>query len=109
MHLEPGGFSEVKYPGVAFAPGGVTTGVGSAYDNDIADRTVRSSRNCPTGATSSPTATTSTDIEFPGLTPNGSHILMQTKATTVRSHLYMRVNQASPTTSRGAPASGSPA
>lgn len=83
----------VTYPGVAFAPGGVTTGIGSAYDNDIGRRSVTIVSKMPDGSDIQPDGEDKHAIEFPGLSPDGSHILMQTKATNGPSHLFMRVDQ----------------
>jgi hypothetical protein len=87
------GSCPTTYPGVAFAPGGVTTGIGSAYDNDIGSRSVTIVSKMPDGSDIQPDGEDKHAIEFPALSPDGSHILMQTKATNGPSHLFMRVDQ----------------
>jgi len=78
---------------VAFAPGGLTGGQGSAYDNDLEARSVTVISKLPNGADIAQDGTVFHAIEFPGLSPDGSHVLMQTPAANGQSHLYMRVNQ----------------
>ena len=63
----PVGFEETKFPGVAFAPGGVTTGIGSAYDNDIENRSVTIVSKMPNGTDIQPDGDDTHGIEFPGL------------------------------------------
>jgi hypothetical protein len=93
--LTGGGFPPVHYPGIPFAAGAETTGVGSAYDNDVASRTVTIVSTLPNGEPI-PTdpAGVQRSVDFPGLSPNGSHILMQTNGAGHLKHLYMRVNDA---------------
>jgi hypothetical protein len=90
------GFFEVThFKGIPFAPDAVTEGVGSAYDNDIADRTVKLISKLPGGEdipTFDPTFDRSQAISFPGLSPNGSHILMAAYGGTGKRFLYMSVN-----------------
>jgi hypothetical protein len=91
-----GSFFEPKlFPGVPFAPGASTTGVGSAYDNDIAERTVQIISRLPGGEnipTKVPPANGNKAIGLPGLSPNGSHILMETYGGPHLRYLYMSVN-----------------
>lgn len=74
---------------VAFAPGGIKGSPGSAYDNDIPDHTVTVVSRLPNGDAIPPDSSSNSALEFPGLSPDGSHILMQTPG----AHLYMRVDQ----------------
>jgi hypothetical protein len=82
---------------VPFAPGGITAAPGSAYDNDLGDQSVSLISLLPNGE---PIASDSVNAnEFILFAPNsistdGSHILMQTTASTGPNHLYMRVNDA---------------
>jgi hypothetical protein len=72
-------FSSDQY---VFAPGGVLGGIGSAYDNDIAARTVTVVSKLPNGEDIplqvSPLGTEQKKMDFRGISPNGSHILMET-------------------------------
>ncbi|HEY5051812.1 MAG TPA: hypothetical protein VII45_00205 [Solirubrobacterales bacterium] len=79
---------------VVFSPGGVSGGQGSAYDNDIATHTVTVISKLPGGADIPQDGSAFHAIEFPGVSPNGSHVLMQTPAVNGGAHLYMRVNDA---------------
>jgi hypothetical protein len=79
---------------VVFAPGGVGSGQGSAYDNDLATHTVTIVSKLPGGADIPQDGSLLHAIEFPGLSPDGSHVLMQTPAANGGAHLYMRVNDA---------------
>ncbi len=90
-----GDFSQFVFSStdVVFAPGGIGGGLGSAYDNDLADRTVEILSKLPGGGDIPQDGTSTHAIEFPGLSPDGSHVLMQTPASNGPSHLYMRVNQ----------------
>jgi hypothetical protein len=84
------------YPGAVFAPGGVSTGLGSAYDNDVAARTVTIISKYPNGENlelEGPRANSEEAIVFRGISADGSHILMQTPGVGGK-HLFMRVNQA---------------
>ena len=83
--------SQPKVPAVAFAPGGQTSGMGSLYDNDIAAKTVSLISKLPGGGPLPEDVPTEAGIQIPGVSPDGSHILMQTPAAGGRSHLYMRV------------------
>jgi hypothetical protein len=91
-----GSFFEPKeFPGIPFAPGASTSGVGSAYDNDIADRTVQIISKLPNGEnipTKVPPVNGNKAIGFPGLSPNGSHVLMETYGGPHLRYLYMSVN-----------------
>jgi hypothetical protein len=81
-------------PAVAFAPGGVTSGMGSVYDNDIGARTVKIASKLPNGENLPEDKPVKEAIEIPGLSRDGSHILMQTRAGEGFYHLYMRVDDA---------------
>lgn len=70
-------FSSTNVP---FAPGGLTGGVGSAYDNDRVQRTVALVSKLPGGG-DIPVGGRVEPIDFPGVSTDGSHILMQTFAT----------------------------
>jgi hypothetical protein len=88
----PGPCCEKHYgPAVAFAPGGVTTGMGSLYDNDIAAKTVSLISKLPGGGPLPEVVPTAQGIQIGGVSPDGSHVLMQTPAAGGRSYLYMRV------------------
>ena len=96
--------------GPVFAPGGLHEGLGSAYDNDIGARTVNIISKMPNGTDimlEGPKELYERGFDFPGISPDGSHILMQTPATegSVLVHLFMRVTTGVPVTydiSRGA-------
>jgi hypothetical protein len=82
---------------VAFAPGGLTAAPGSAYDNDIEDHSISVISRVPNGdPIGSATGDTQEFITFPprGISEDGSHILMRTRAPDGPSALYMRVNNA---------------
>ena len=96
-------FGNVTYPGVAFTVDGQTDGAGSAYDNDLGERTVSLISRLPgsVGGGHIPQNGTSTrPIQFPGISADGSHILMLTEAGWPDGpagppyRLYMRVNDA---------------
>ena len=72
------GFSE-PYPGVAFTPEGQTTGVGSAYDNDIEHRSVELISRLPGGGMIPQSGPSTRPIQFPGISTDGTHILMLTE------------------------------
>lgn len=86
-------FSKLNY---AFAPGGVVGAPGSAYDNNIANKTVEIISTMPSGANipQERSEVPNEYIEFPGVSTDGSHILMQVKGVDGPVHLYMRVNDA---------------
>jgi hypothetical protein len=87
---------EGLFPALAFAPGGVTAPFGSAYDNNIGARTVTIISKLPNGQDipeTAPKAKTEKSFDFPGLSPDASHILMSTPAGGSLLHLFMRVNQ----------------
>jgi hypothetical protein len=88
------GYFESNGVAVPFAPGGLVTGVGSAYDNDIASRTVKLISKLPNGE-DIPTlvpATYGPAIGFAGVSPDGSHILMSTYGGPGLKYLYMSIN-----------------
>ena len=71
------GFSKA-YPAIVFAPEGQTTGLGSAYDNDIAHREVERHLEAP-GRRHDPAAGArhaGKGDRLPGVSTDGSHILM---------------------------------
>ena len=86
-------FSKLNY---AFAPGGVVGAPGSAYDNQIADKTVSIISTTPAGADIPQERENAPReyIEFPAISGDGSHILMQIKGVDGPVHLYLRVNDA---------------
>lgn len=80
---------------IAFTPGGVSGGLGSAYDDVRNSRSISLVSKLPDGTNM--TAETGADthpIEFPAVSPDASHVLMQTPAKNKLVHLYMRVNHA---------------
>lgn len=91
-----GDFSHLLFSSTdaVFVPGGVSGGQGSAYDNDVTNHTVTIVSKLPGGADIPQDGSVFHAIEFPGLSPDGSHVLMQTPTASGGSHLYMRVNDA---------------
>jgi hypothetical protein len=82
---------------LAFAPGGLTSPPGSAYDNDTAKRTVMIISKLPNGDDIVQDGGNPFEaIIFPahGVSRDGSHILMSTAAGDGPQHLYMRVDDA---------------
>ena len=80
---------------LAFAPGGLETEPGSAYDNAIGPKTVSVISRMPGGGDIPQDAGTAGEyVKIPALTNNGSHILMSTVAPGGRVNLFMRVNDA---------------
>jgi hypothetical protein len=91
-HEVPGPCCEPHYaPAVAFAPGGLNYGMGSLYDNDIAAKTVSLISKLPGGGPLPEEVPTNAGIQIPGVSPDGSHVLMQTPAAGGLAYLYMRV------------------
>jgi hypothetical protein len=83
------------YAGVAFTPEGLTTGAGSAYDNDISHRSVELISRVPGGGMIPQNGASKKAIQFPGISTDGSHILMLTEGGVPPGppyHLYMSVN-----------------
>jgi hypothetical protein len=76
---------------VAFAPTGVTGGIGSAYSNDIGDLTVEIISRLPGGGD---IPSTGGKFSFPAMSKDGSSTLMQVPASGGGSRLYMRVGEA---------------
>ena len=78
---------------VLFDPTGVSGAPGSAYDNDLTDRTIQVVSTLPNG---DPIAQDAGDkkefIRLPAVSDDGSHILMSTVGPGETTHLYMRVN-----------------
>ena len=92
-------------PGVVFTVDGQTAGAGSAYDNDLENRTVNLISRLPGtlgGGHIPQNGKSVRPIQFPGISGDGSHVLMLTEGgyDETRSpagppyHLYMRVNDA---------------
>jgi hypothetical protein len=82
---------------VAFAPGGLTGAPGSAYDNEIAAKTVTIVSRTASGGDIPQDASaggSSEYIRIPAISKDGSHILMSTVAPGGKTHLYMRVDDA---------------
>ncbi len=94
------GIFNTPYPGYAFTVDGQTTGAGSAYDNDLQARTVKLISRVPAGGHIPQNGTSDRPIQFPGLSADGSHILMLTEGGQGEGligppyRLYMRVNDA---------------
>src|SRR5262249_5233735 len=96
-------FGEGTEPATVFAPGGVATGIGSAYDNDIAAKTVKIISRLPNGEDIKGNSPEDRHgIEFPGVSTDGSHILMQSKASNGPSQLVMSIDGVSYDVSHGA-------
>ncbi|HEX3241895.1 MAG TPA: hypothetical protein VHQ97_02345 [Solirubrobacterales bacterium] len=94
-----------SYPGAIFTVDGQTTGAGSAYDNDLKNRTVTLISRLPGslgGGHIPQNGKSVRPIQFPGISGDGSHVLMMTEAgfdetrspTGPPYHLYMRVDDA---------------
>jgi hypothetical protein len=80
---------------VAFAPGGLEAAPGSAYDNDIAQETVKLISKLPNGeAIPQDVPRADEFIKIAGVSENGSHILMSTESETGQQNLYMSINDA---------------
>jgi hypothetical protein len=78
-----------------FAPNGTTSAPGSAYDNDIAAKTVNLVSLRQDGTPIPQDVVKPGEfIEFAGLSNDGSHILMDVKGGDGPVHLYMRVDDA---------------
>jgi hypothetical protein len=78
---------------VSFAEGGLTEGLGSAYDNDIPTGEVSVISKLPNG-TDIPLEGSPPEkgVDFPGLSADGSHVLMQAPSAGGLTHLYLRVD-----------------
>lgn len=96
--LPSGDFSHYAFSSLehVFAPGGTTEAPGSAYDNNVATKTVKLISKTPAGVNIplEIEGNTSEVIEFPAVSSDGSHILMSVEGAEGPSHLYMRVNDA---------------
>ena len=80
-----------------FAPGGLTSAPGSAYDDDLASATVTLVSKTAAGADIPQDAAaggSSEYIRIPAVSTNGSHVVMSTEAASGAVHLYMTVNDA---------------
>ncbi|HEY5976912.1 MAG TPA: fibronectin type III domain-containing protein [Solirubrobacterales bacterium] len=88
------GFGEEFGPATVFTPDGLSTGVGSAYDNDIAERTVEVISRLPGGGDipTDPGKKPRLAIDFPGVSSDGSHVLMMTPGGGPLKHLYMSID-----------------
>jgi WD40 repeat protein len=94
-------FSSIR---TAFMPGGLELAPGSVYDNDTVNRTVTLVSLMPDNVTPIPQdpvhGTGGEYIRIPGVSDDGSHILMSTQGPAkgftepTLMHLYMRVDQA---------------
>jgi hypothetical protein len=73
-----------------FAPGGLSSSPGSAYDNDIAKASVSLISLTPSKANIPADVGGSQYFEFPGISADGSYILMQLPGVGGGVHLYMR-------------------
>jgi hypothetical protein len=91
-----GSFGEgAEVPAAVFAPGGLSSGLGSAYDNNIRNHEIQVISLLPDGKPLPLEASRELNekgIDFRGVSPDGSHILMETPAGEGMSHLFMRVN-----------------
>ena len=80
---------------VIFTAGGISGAPGSAYDNDITNRTIQVVSELPGGGPIPQDAGgTKEFIKLPAVSDDGSHILMSTLAPGETTHLYMRVDDA---------------
>ena len=82
---------------VAFAPEGLTTAPGSAYDNNMSTEEITIISKTASGLNipQEPGNTAAAEaIQFPAVSTDGSHILMSTAGANGGTHLYMRVNDA---------------
>ena len=80
---------------VVFTAGGVSGAPGSAYDNDVKDRTVQVISKLPNGDDIPQDAGAAKEyIRLPAVSDDGSHILMSTVGPGETTHLYMRVDDA---------------
>jgi hypothetical protein len=78
-----------------FAPGGTTEAPGSAYSNDIAAKTVKLISLTPSGEPIPQEIQAPGEyIQFPGMSSDGSHVLMSVAGAEGPLHLYMRVDEA---------------
>jgi hypothetical protein len=83
------------HKGVAFTVDGLTTGAGSAYDNDLQHRTVALISRLPGGGMIPQNGASTRPMQLPGISTDGSHILMMTEGGVPPGppyHLYMSVN-----------------
>ncbi len=85
-------------PGAAFAPGGLTSGAGSAYDNDLSERTVslisklNNGEDIPQNGSIPGNGSIAYAMEIPAVSTSGSHVLLSTKSGPDGPYrLYMRV------------------
>jgi hypothetical protein len=80
---------------IAFAQGGLTNVPGSAYDDNLVTGEVSVISKTSQGVDIPQDSGDATEfIEFPGVSTDGSHILMSTKASGEGIHLYMSVDDA---------------
>ena len=71
---------------------GATKPPGSAYDNDIAQKTVKVISRFGNGSDITRGVASTTNIKFPAVSADGSHILMQTNAPSGGKFFYMSIN-----------------
>jgi hypothetical protein len=79
-----------------FTPEGLKGGLGSAYDNDIRTRNISIISKLPNGndMTQDGADAPTQRFDFPGMSVDGSRILIQHPASEGGVHLYVRVNDA---------------
>ena len=78
---------------VAFAADGLTAAPGSVYDNDIEAGTVKVISMTPQDTPIPQDAGDAEEyVEIPGISADGSHVLMSTKGPGGNTHLYMTVD-----------------
>ncbi len=80
---------------VPFAPGGLESAPGSAYDNNIAAETVKLISKLPDGEPIPQVLPRSGEsIKFPAISEDGSHILMSVEGESGEQKLYLSINDA---------------
>jgi hypothetical protein len=91
------------YPAVAFTIDGQTSGIGSAYDNDLPGRSITLISKTENGAPIPAMPGEIRPIQFPAISTDGSHVLMLTESSFEANatdnpsppyHLYMSVGDA---------------
>lgn len=79
---------------LAFTPDGLTAAPGSVYDNDVVNDTVTLVSRTANGPIPQDTGNANEYIRIPGVSTDGSHILMSTVGPSGTTHLYMAVDGA---------------
>jgi hypothetical protein len=80
---------------VAFAAGGLESAPGSAYDNEVANETVKLISKLPNGDPIPQTVPRPDEyIKFPAISNDGSHILMSTESESGARNLYLAIDDA---------------